>query len=196
MHLTALPLTGLLAAATAMVCATPNIVSAQEQYRPLSLGAAEGPPCDPLQCDALDRKGQPRRVIWPVEGFSPPPGYEQTTRPVRKAWVTGTAVLSGGWAFGALTSGIFHSVSGLFSPKDDAYLWGIVPLVGPFIATQTIDEPSEGFAGLMIASTVLQAGGLITLAVGVSLEETIWVHEDVALSLQLSPGSIGVGGTF
>jgi hypothetical protein len=48
----------------------------------------------------------------------------------------------------------------------------------------------------MAASSVLQLGGLLTLAVGLSLEETIWVRDDVSLSLQVSPGLVGVGGTF
>jgi hypothetical protein len=184
------------AAATAIALSSPTLASAQEQYRPLAFEPAADPPCDPVECEAFDKKGRPRKVIKPVEGFSPPTGYDETTRPVRRAWITGTAVLSGGWAFGAITSGLFHGFSGWFSPQDDAYLWGLVPVVGPFIATQTVDDPSDTHVGFMAASSVLQLGGLLTLAVGLSLEETIWVRDDVSLSLQVSPGLVGVGGTF
>jgi hypothetical protein len=186
-----------MAATTAVLLACPSVATAQEQYRALAFQPAEDPPCEPEDCDVFDKKGRPRKAIRPIDGFSPPMGYFETTRPVRRAWITGTAVLSGGWAFGALTSGLYHAFSGfLWSPYDDAYLWGIVPIVGPIIATQTVDDPSEDHVAFMAASTVLQAGGLLTLALGLALEETIWARDDVSVSLELSPGTLGVGGTF
>jgi hypothetical protein len=191
---------GLLATAFGALLA-PAAATAQERYvtppeTQLQL-RDEDPRCEPEDCDVFDKKGKRRKVLSPIDGFSPPLGYVETKRPVRKAWITGTAVLSGTWAFSALTSGLAHAFSGWFSnPKDDGYLWGIVPIVGPVISSQVVDAPSDFYTGISVTFSVLQVGGLVTLATGLSLEETIWARDDASVSFQVSPGLVGFGGTF
>jgi hypothetical protein len=192
---------GLLLSAFGLLLGTPAVATAQERYfaPPGQSGVRvdEEPRCEPEDCDVFDKKGRRRKVLPPVDGYSPPLGYVETKRPIRRAWIAGTAVLGGSWALSAITSALAYSWSGWWeNPKDGGYLWGIVPLVGPVISSQVVDDPSDFYTGMSVTFSLLQVGGLVTLATGLSLEETVWARDDASLSLHVSPGLVGLGGTF
>jgi hypothetical protein len=131
-----------------------------------------------------------------IEGEDPPPGYVYRERPHRALLATGIPVLGGGYLFGAMTS-LFD---GLFSHGESLWTVGLIPMVGPFIAS----ADDSGARGFYIVSGMLQHVGLALTIAGASTKQKVWVHREVSdngptaptLSVKATPGGIGLEGSF
>ncbi len=137
---------------------------------------------------------RPPRVMRAEEGFETPEGYRETTRSFRPLWLAGTIGSGASWAASLLASGLSYGLSGMFgSRKDDDYLNGIIPLVGPFFVvaeTDTNDALFGSLGGLQIVSLGL-------LIAGLSTTQTVWVlDEDAPASATVGLSGNGVRVDF
>ncbi len=163
-------------------------------------------------------KRSPRSTDWSVhtgpneldydDGAEVPDGYVKQTR-IRKGLVIGGAVTFGvSWLATATYAATLRAQEEQEAfwndhehddgPGDEAALY--IPLAGPWIALGTMD-PDEGQRGALIASGVVQAGGMAMLIAGVAAKQTVLVRHGnttVGLTPALGPSHNGfvLSGSF
>lgn len=153
-----------------------------------------------------DKRGRARKYLPVREGKEPPPGYEESTRPIVGLIVPGAILLPVAWAASSLTSltcGIVQLADSYTRGcrVDDA-AWGVMPLVGPFIvATARGTEP--GWRAGYALYGAFQNAGLAMVIIGASIQRDVWVltpeaqHEErKRTSIFVGPGTVGLRGSF
>jgi hypothetical protein len=118
----------------------------------------------------------------------------------RKGLIVGGAVTFG--TMYSLTAGL-GLVGMAFGGTGQGAEIFLIPLAGPFIATQTAGNTPASTA-LLVADGLLQVGGVAMLVAGIVARETVLVRNDVARGFLMptpmtfgpNSGGIGLVGTF
>jgi hypothetical protein len=160
-----------------------------------------------LPAEAYDRHGNLREKMKALDGYDdPPPPYASGTRPHRPLWIVGTATTAGTWAVTVVGSLLAYSYSNgwIFAKEhDDAFLYGTIPVVGPFVQVGIHINRDEFSAddGFALAMGGLQLGSLGMLIAGLSIKQDMWVLQPDSASaarveFTVSPGLTGFRGSF
>ena len=151
--------------------------------------------------------GSPATPGYPA-GFGSPPGagaaYGATaadtgtkTEKITGLIVAGAVVLGSVWALTIVTAAVTSAVTDSNrTGKNIAY--AAIPIAGPLISLADPDNDTEDYAVALVASTIVQTGGLTMLILGLTLEREVPVSS-AALggadggSLHLATGPVPMG---
>jgi hypothetical protein len=111
---------------------------------------------------------------YPQPPYPGPPRYRLDSEPITELIIAGTAIAAGIYVLGIpVTLGIDVGLDG---DADDVSAFMAIPLVGPWVAMGASQQPDiEDYYGPLIASGVLQAGGMTLLVIGAALRRDVQV---------------------
>jgi hypothetical protein len=130
-----------------------------------------------------------------------PTRYVHHSSNIPALWVPGLILLVGGYAVNVL--GLSYAIASQLNiyPNTDWYLYGLVPLAGPFLQFLSDGPQAEG---LSIITGVAQIAGLVMLILGFAIQdewdEPVYVFDEenpysprLSFNLEGAPGGGAVG---
>ena len=128
------------------------------------------------------------------EGQAIPPGYELNSMSrARVAWIGGAVFLLG--YLPAIYAAALLGLSRVENGIEALY----APVVGPFLAIETIDAEGQGIFWLMLLG-VTQTGGAVTAIVGLALPDKKQLvrmgDSSGTWTIAPTPGGLSVVGSF
>lgn len=156
----------------------------------------------------FDRHGDLRRRVSPVVGMQRPFFYDESSRSTQALLIPGATILGLGSLLSVLGATMGYQFSnygvchehGISSEctderKTDAYLYGLVPLVGPFMVAASSDIDQDGRIAFA-AFGVAQVAGLAMTLAGALWRQKIWTLNLQAAQLAVGPGNVTASIAF
>lgn len=163
---------------------------------PASGPPSSGPPSPSPSVSTNTPASAPITVLQPLplvvnnwdEGIPPPDGYELDSSINARMLGAGLGMFVAGYGASVITA------AGAKSRRAWTPLY--IPVVGPFMAVDTLNAEAAGL-GLLIADGILQAAGAV--AIGLSFVDRRYrIVQTASLEISpiISPKSVGVSGRF